>query len=275
MDHLGKGGVSQVFKAWHAHRNCMVALKVIHKHLLSNAEAVGRFEREMKAVAQLSHANIVQSFEDDALGEAHFFAMEFVQGTSLDKLVALSGSLPVAQACDFIRQAALGLEHAHERGLVHRDIKPANLVQITGSSVIKILDFGLTRLLRSPDSKAGPAVNLTMEGALIGTADFMAPEQARDARTADIRSDLYSLGCTFYFLLAGQPPFPGTALMQKLYHHLNTQPPSVRDKRREVPPEVAAIVNKMMAKKPEDRYQTPVEVASALESLWPKQANSA
>src|SRR5262245_16821570 len=244
VDHLGKGGVSQVFKAWHADRNCHVALKVIHTHLLNNPEAVGRFQREMKAVSRLSHANIVQSFEDDALGEAHFFAMEFVQGTSLDKLVQLSGSLPVPQACDFIRQAALGLQHAHEKGLVHRDIKPANLVQIPGSSLIKILDFGLARLQRSPDGKSGPNVALTMEGAIIGTADYMAPEQARDARNADIRSDIYSLGCTLFFLLTGQPPFPGNALMQKLYAHLNAEAPLVSDKRAEVPTEVSAIVRK-------------------------------
>ena len=264
MDHLGKGGVSQVFKAWHAERNCPVALKVIHSHLLDNAEAVGRFQREMKAVLRLSHPNIVQSFGDDALGEAHFFAMEFVQGTSLDKLVQLSGSLPIPQACDFIRQAALGLQHAHEKGLVHRDIKPANLVQIAGGSVIKILDFGLARLQRSPDSKSGPAVALTMEGAIIGTADFMAPEQARDARSADIRSDIYSLGCTFYFLLTGQPPYPGNALMHKLYQHINAEPPVPEQKRPEVPAEVSAIVRKMMAKKPDERYPTPAEVAEAL-----------
>jgi serine/threonine protein kinase len=264
VDHLGKGGVSQVFKAWHADRNCMVALKVIHPHLLNNAEAVGRFQREVRAVSRLSHPNIVQSFEDDSLGEAHFFAMEFVQGTSLDKLVQLSGPLPLPQACDFIRQAALGLEHAHERGLVHRDIKPANLVQIAGGSLIKILDFGLARLQRSPDGKSGPAVALTMEGAIIGTADYMSPEQARDARNADIRSDIYSLGCTFFFLLTGQPPFPGTALMQKLYNHLNMEPPSLSDKRPEVPAELSAFVRKMMAKKPDERFQTPAEVAEAL-----------
>lgn len=274
VDHLGKGGVSQVFKAWHTERNCLVALKVIHSHLLNNPEAVGRFQREMKAVARLAHANIVQSFENDALGEAHFFAMEFVQGTSLDKLVQLSGPLASPQACDFMRQAALGLQHAHERGLVHRDIKPANLVQIPGSSLIKILDFGLARLHRSPDGKSGPAVALTMEGAIIGTADYMAPEQARDARTADIRSDIYSLGCTFFFLLTGQPPFPGNALMQKLYNHINTEPPAAADKRPEVPGAISAIVRKMMAKKQDDRYQTPAEVAEAIGPFCPKQVST-
>jgi eukaryotic-like serine/threonine-protein kinase len=265
LDHLGKGGVSQVFKAWHAERNALVALKVIHPHLLSNAEAVARFQREMKTVARLSHPNIVDSFSDDSIGEAHFFAMEFVEGTALDKLVQLSGALPVQQACDFTRQAALGLQHAHEQGLVHRDIKPANLVQISGTALIKILDFGLARLHRSDGSDR--ATSLTLEGALIGTADYVAPEQARDARSVDIRADIYSLGCTFYYLLTGAPPFPGGSLMQKIYNHLNKEPTPVNLLRPDAPPEVGPILKKMMAKKIEDRYATPQEVAEALAPL--------
>src|SRR5262249_52562951 len=163
--HLGKGGVSQVFKAWHTGRNCQVALKVIHQHLLNNAEAVGRFDREMRTVTQLSHPNIVQAF-DDPIDEARFFAMEFVEGTDLGKLTKLSGALPVPVACDFTRQVALGLQHAHEKGLVHRDIKPHNLVQITGTSTVKILDFGLARLHSNASGDKPPAA-LTMEGAMI------------------------------------------------------------------------------------------------------------
>jgi serine/threonine protein kinase len=263
VDHLGKGGVSQVFKAYHTERHCLVALKVIHSHLISNPEALGRFQREVKAVAKLSHPNIVCSFEDDAIGKAHFFAMEFVEGTSLDKLVQLSGALPVAEAADAGRQAALGLQHAHEQGLVHRDIKPANLVRISGSSLIKILDFGLTRL-RSAEGAADIGTALTVQGAMIGTPDFVAPEQARDARSADIRSDIYSLGCTLYFLLTGGPPFVGTSLMVKLYNHLNKEPTALEIVRSEVPPGLAQLVKKMMAKSPDHRYQTPAEVAEAL-----------
>jgi serine/threonine protein kinase len=268
LDHLGKGGVSQVFKAWHAERNCLVALKVIHPHLLNNPEAVGRFQREMRAVAQLSHPNIVRSFEDDPLGEAHFFAMEFVVGTDLNKLVQFSGALPVAQACDFARQAALGLQHAHENGLVHRDIKPANLVQITGTSLIKVLDFGLARLHGGADSKAPAA--LTMEGAMIGTADYIAPEQARDARSVDIRADIYSLGCTLYHLLTGAPPFPGGSAMQKCYHHFMKEATAVNVLRPEAPPELNDIIKKMMAKDREKRYQQPKEVAEALTPFCPR-----
>lgn len=264
IDYLGKGGVSQVFKAWHTGRNSVVALKVIHKELMSNAEAVGRFEREMRVVGKLNHPNVVRAFEDAAIGAAHFYAMEFIEGTDLNKLVQLSGRLPVEAACDCVRQAALGLEHAHELGLIHRDIKPANLVLVKTHEAapvgrIKILDFGLARLRATPG--AGAPDLLTVEGALIGTADYVSPEQACDPRYVDIRADIYSLGCTFYFLLTGQPPFPGKSFVDKMYKHRMAPPPPVPGLR----PEVAAVLDRMMAKKPEERYQTPAEVAKALE----------
>jgi serine/threonine protein kinase len=272
LDHLGKGGVSEVFKAWHGELDCPVALKVIYPDLLANAEAVARFEREIKAVARLSHPNIVRSFEGDANEQMPYFAMEFVEGAPLDKLVRYSGALPVDEACDAIRQAALGLQHAYEQGLVHRDIKPANLVRIAGSSVVKVLDFGLARLHRAVDSDRPTA--LTAEGALLGTADYVAPEQARDARKADIRSDIYSLGCTFYYLLTAGPPFPAKGLMQKLYGHINKEPISLEVLRPEAPPEIQAVLSKMMAKKPDERYQTPAEVAEALTPFCPKESET-
>jgi serine/threonine protein kinase len=265
LDHLGRGGVSQVFKAWHTEQNCQVALKVIHPELLSNAEAVGRFQREVRAVTRLSHPNIVKAFSDQSLGVVHFFAMEFVQGNDLNKLVQLSGQIPVAPACDYIRQAALGLQHAHEVGLVHRDIKPANLVLISGSSVVKILDLGLARL-RSSDGR--PDV-VTMEGALIGTPDYISPEQAKDPRNVDIRSDIYSLGCSLYYLLAGQPPFAGGSLMDKLFRHRMKEPPALSTLRNDVPAGVAAVVQKMMAKQLAERFATPAEVAAALVPFCP------
>jgi serine/threonine protein kinase len=267
LDHLGKGGVSQVFKAWHTGRNCLVALKVIHQHLLSNAEAVGRFERELRTVTKLSHPNVVQAF-DDPIDESRFFAMEYVEGTDLGKLLELSGALPVPVACDFTRQTALGLQHAHEQGLVHRDIKPHNLVQVKGTSTIKILDFGLARLHGHAEGDK-PSAALTAEGAMIGTANYIAPEQARDARKVDIRADIYSLGCTAYHFLTGDAPFPGGSTMQKIFNHLNKMPPAVNVIRPEVPAEVAAIVQKMLAKNREDRYQQPKEVAEALEPFCP------
>jgi serine/threonine-protein kinase len=266
IDYLGKGGVSQVFKAWHTSRNCIVALKVIHSDLLTNAEAVRRFEREMRVVGRLNHPNVVRAFEDDAIGAAHFYAMEFIEGTDLNKLVQLGGPLPPATACACIRQAALGLQHAHELGLIHRDIKPANLVLVKAhgpqaADVVKILDFGLARLRASPDQGA-PDV-LTAEGALIGTADYLSPEQAIDPRYVDTRADIYSLGCSFHFLLAGAPPYPGKSVVEKLYKHRTAPVPEAPG----LPADIAAVAKKMMAKKPDDRYQTPADVAKALEPL--------
>jgi serine/threonine protein kinase len=264
IDYLGKGGVSQVFKAWHIGRGCVVAVKVIHQELMTNAEAVARFRREMGVVGKLNHPNVVGAFEDDAIGAAHFYAMEFIEGTDLNKLVQLGGPMTLEMACDCIRQAALGLQHAHELGLIHRDIKPANLVLVKTqedqpAKQLKILDFGLARLRATPEQ--GSPDLLTAQGALIGTADYVSPEQAADPRYVDIRADIYSLGCTFHFLLTGQPPYPVKSFVDKMYKHRNAPPPDVPGLR----PEVTAVLHKMMAKKPEERYQTPAEVAQALE----------
>jgi len=213
-DRLGEGGVSQVFKAWHTEKNCIVALKVIREELLSNPEAFARFQREMHAVARLSHPNIVSSIDSDLVGQTNYFAMEYVEGTDLGKLVQLSGPLKIPLACEYIRQAALGLQHAHEHGLVHRDIKPPNLFltgatlpppgdksaivnrsgyvpAVTGKSVIKILDMGLARLREAHAPGGENVVALTQEGTMMGTPDFLAPEQARNAKTADIRRRLF------------------------------------------------------------------------------------
>jgi len=263
LDVVGQGGVSQVFKAWDTRQRCVVALKVIREEHLSNPEAVGRFQREMHAVAQLSHPNIVKAFDPDRDSQRPYFAMEYVQGTDLGKLVQLSGPRPVAQACAYVRQAALGLQHAHERGLVHRDIKPANLLLTVGESVVKILDLGLARLL-APDPPPGVPVDLTQEGTMIGTPDYLAPEQARSPHAADHRADIYSLGCTLYYLLTGQPPFPVRSLMEKLLKHQQEEAPAVTVLRPDAPAGLAAILKKMMAKKPADRYQTAGEVAQAL-----------
>jgi serine/threonine-protein kinase len=280
LDKLGEGAVSQVFKAWDTRNERVVALKVMHPGMLSNAEAVGRFRREMQVVAQMAHANVVRAFDVDLEGDRPYFSMEYVEGSDLGKLVQLSGPLTVPTACEYIRQTALGLQHAHERGLVHRDIKPANLfltsprdapasgpdagsaTMQSGPYTVKILDMGLARW-REPDPSQ-PPVALTHKGIVIGSPDYVAPEQARDASSADIRADVYSLGCTFYFLLTGQPPFPSTSLMQKLFDHQKTEPVPLTTKRPDIDPKVAAIAHKMLAKKPEDRYQTPAEVAAAL-----------
>jgi len=262
LERLGEGGMGQVFKARQLKLGRTVALKVIRKERLDSPDAVRRFRREIQAAAQLSHPNIVLAIDADEHEGTHFFAMEHVEGTDLAKYVKQHGPLSVAQACDCIRQAALGLQHAHERGLVHRDIKPHNLL-LTKQGVVKMLDMGLARFNVQGDDEYASST-LTQEGTVMGTPDYIAPEQALDSRTADIRADLYSLGCTFYFLLTGRVPFPGGSVMEKLLKHQNQPPPSVLDFRSDVPPPVAAVVHRLMAKRPADRYQTPAELVVAL-----------
>jgi serine/threonine protein kinase len=240
----------------------LVALKVIRDERLAHPEALRRFHREVRAAAQMAHPNVVYAHDAGQVGGTPFFVMEYVEGTDLAQLVAQLGPLPVAEACEYTRQAALGLRHAHQRGLVHRDIKPSNLL-LTSKGVVKVLDLGLARLFES-DPTQPTSTELTAEGAVIGTPDFIAPEQALDARSADIRSDLYSLGSTLYFLLTGRPPFPGGSLAQKLLKHQLHDPTPVERLRPEVPPGVAAVVRRLMAKRPRDRYQTPGEAAQAL-----------
>jgi serine/threonine-protein kinase len=265
LERLGEGGMGQVFKARNQRLGRIVALKVIRKEKLADTEAVQRFRREMQAVAQLAHPNMVAALDADAAEDALFLAMEYVEGVDLGRLVKERGPLPPRQACEYIRQAALGLQHAHERGLVHRDVKPSNLLLTKASGlqpagVIKILDLGLARL-QDPDNE-GSAI--TQMGAIVGTPDYISPEQARDSRIADIRSDLYSLGCTFYYLLAGQTPFPGDTGTEKLLHHCFDEPKPIEQLRPEVPPRVCAVVRRLMAKKPEERYQTPAKLVVAL-----------
>ncbi|HEY1859855.1 MAG TPA: protein kinase [Gemmataceae bacterium] len=279
-ERLGEGGMAKVYKARHRLLNRRVALKVIRKDRLADPDAVQRFYREVQAAAQLSHPNIVLAYDADNAGDSYFFAMEYVDGVDLSRLVKEAGPLPVAVACDYIQQAALGLQHAFEQGMVHRDIKPSNLLVMQpgkrklknagGSSpegadgnraIVKILDMGLVRVEKSLTGKDEPAEALTQAKDVLGTPDFIAPEQARDARAADIRSDLYSLGGTFYFLLTGQVPFPGNVAMEKLIKHWLEEPQAVTELRPEVPAEVDAIVRKLMAKRPEDRYQSPAELA--------------
>jgi serine/threonine protein kinase len=265
-------------------------LKVLHKELLADKEAVGRFYREIEAVSQISHPNIVHAYDAGPIGPRLVLAMEFVDGVDLDRLVRESGPLPPARACEYIRQAALGLQHAHERGLVHRDIKPSNLLVSIGAGTgeksrsyekprsthhspltthqVKLLDLGLARLNQPVQgSRTAELTLLAGEAVTQGTPDYMAPEQALDFHTADIRADIYSLGCTFYFLLTGKPPFPAHSLTQKLMGHQQAEPFGMAELRRRLPAGIMAVLDKMLAKKPEDRFQTPGQVAQALAGL--------
>jgi tRNA A-37 threonylcarbamoyl transferase component Bud32 len=274
LGELGRGGMGVVYQARQLARNRVVALKVIRKERISHPETVRRFRREAQAAARLAHPNVVAVYDHDHEGETHFLAMEYVPGVTLQKLVEESGPLPVWQACDFIRQAALGLQHASEQGLVHRDVKPANLMAMSrpGASLparplLKILDMGVARLSPPRDLGEESLSTLTRDGSVIGTPDFVAPEQLEDPHGADVRADLYSLGCTFYYLLSGRVPFPGGTLIQKLDRQRWETAPSVDQLRPEVPSAVAAVVRRLMAKHPDDRYRTPSELAAALEQL--------
>jgi tRNA A-37 threonylcarbamoyl transferase component Bud32 len=288
LELLGAGGMGAVYKAEHQLMQRTVALKVINPSLVDRPIMVERFRREVRAAARLAHPNIVTAYDAEQAGGFHFLVMEFVEGTSLARLVAAKGPLPVAQACDYARQAALGLQHAHEKGMVHRDIKPQNLM-LTPHGQVKVLDFGLARFAlesapagaplapaaapgESPDTPSASTAHdcLTQTGAVVGTPDYLAPEQARDAHQADIRADIYSLGCTLYHLLTGRTPFPGGAAQDKLIAHCERAPAPLTDLRGDVPPALARAVERMMAKEAARRPQTPADVAEALAPFLPK-----
>lgn len=272
---LGVGGMGVVFRAEHRLMERPVALKVINRTLLAKPEVVERFEQEVKAAAKLAHANIVVAHDAEQVGDLHFLVMEYVDGQSLAKIVEKKGPLPVVNACHYIRQAAQGLQHAHEKGMVHRDIKPQNLM-LTKRGQIKVLDFGLARLRHGDDVLRPNAEgdideasdgSLTRAGSLLGTPDYMAPEQAADPRDADARADIYSLGCTLYFLLTGQPPFANESALRKLKAHQHRAIKPVSEFRRDVPAELVAVLERMVAKEPSDRFQTAAEVVQAIAPL--------
>jgi hypothetical protein len=259
QDVLGSGGMGTVYRAEHRLMGRPVALKVIHTHLLTHPGAVERFRQEVRAAARLAHPNIVTAYDAGETGGACFLVMEYVEGETLENVLARRGPLPVAEACGFARQAALGLRHAHEKGLVHRDLKPGNLL-VTPQGQVKILDFGLARLRPELQIDRG----LTPAGAVVGTPTYLAPEQARDPGAADARADLYSLGCTLYHLLAGRPPFAEGTALQQLLAHQDRAPRPVTEYRPDVPEGLARLVERLLAKDPRRRCQTAAEVVEAL-----------
>jgi urea transport system substrate-binding protein len=258
---IGGGGMGTVFKAEHRLLDRPVVLKVIRPELLDNLGIVQRFEREAKLAARLSHPNIVSVYEAERLGKTQLLVMEFVEGVNLAELVSQRGLLPVAESCELVRQAAIGLQHIHDQHLVHRDIKPPNLL-VSPAGVVKILDLGLATL---KSGKGGG--ELTADRQFLGTVDYAAPEQWESSRDVDIRADIYSLGCTLYYLLAGQSPFPSSkysTTLQQMWAHSQAPRPPIRDLRADVPEVVAAVVDRMLAKNPDERFGTPGEVAEAL-----------
>jgi serine/threonine protein kinase len=260
LDSLGQGGMGQVFRARHNVLGREVALKIIRTERLDWPDVVTRFLKEARATGQLSHRNIVQALDAGAIDGTHYLAMELLEGADFNRLVKASGPLPVGLACECVRQAAEGLQHAFERELVHRDIKPGNLF-LTREGIVKILDLGLARASGPLDGQT----NLTGTGVVLGTPEYIAPEQARDPRCADVRSDLYSLGCTLYFLLTGRPPFQGDTMACMLLEHQMKEAPPLLGSRPDAPQELDALLRRLLAKKPEQRPQTPRELAAALE----------
>ena len=263
LDWLGEGGVSRVLKALHIPTHNIVALKLLRPKLQDDVEAMRQFQFEVRVTSKLSHPNIVSAVEADPMNQPYMYALEYVEGVDLGRYVEENGPLPSPQACDYIRQAARGLQHAYEHGVVHRDIKPANILLTAGGDLIKILDMGLARMeWKRKGSYAGTPSDTA--NIVMGTPDYVAPEQATRPKDADIRADIYSLGCTLHFLLCGQPPFPVRSIAQKLVCHQQAPPPPIDKLCKDAPAGLTAVLQKMMAKAPADRYRTPASVALAL-----------
>ncbi|MBL8796961.1 MAG: protein kinase [Planctomycetia bacterium] len=262
LEKLGQGGMGMVFKAHDRRMDRTVAVKVLPPAFTKKPHAVQRFQREVQAAARLVHPNIVASFDAGQDVGAYFLVMEFVDGSDLSRLVKTQGPLPVAQAVNCALQAARGLEHAHAAGVIHRDIKPGNLL-LDRKGTVKILDMGLARFDESANNP-GAADELTHAGSVLGTCDYMAPEQALNSRNADQRSDVYSLGCTLWYLLTGKPLYAGETMMEKIMAHRDAPIPSLREACPDAPPALDALMRRLVAKKPEERCQSMREVVVEL-----------
>lgn len=260
---LGKGGMSSVYLAEHVLMRRRCAIKVLPSQRVNDSSYLARFHREAQAVASVDHPNIVRAYDVDCAqdrdSQIHFLVMEYVQGQSLQELIISNGPAEYADAVEYVRQAAEGLEHAHRAGLVHRDIKPANiLIDLTG--VIKILDMGLARFFDDRDQNP---LTVAHDEKVLGTADYLSPEQALDSHTVDARADIYSLGCSLYFFLTGHPPFSDGTLTQRLMWHQTKAFPSLTESRLDCPPSLMALLGKMVEKNPDDRYPSAAAVAIA------------
>lgn len=267
QDKLGEGGMGQVFRAVHRKMKREVALKVISSRLLKDPHTIARFNREVEAAAKLSHPNIISSFDAGEFNGIHFLVMEYIVGTDLTTAVRQGGVMPPRQAVQAIMQAARGLAYAHAQGIVHRDIKPSNLL-IDREGVVRVLDLGLARIDQADD--ASMMDGLTKTGSVMGTVDYMAPEQAMDSKTADARSDIYSLGCTLFFLVTGQCVYGGDTVVKRLLAHRGLPVPLLSNFNPSVPPRLDAIFKKMLAKQPESRFQSMLEVMQAFEAVLPE-----
>lgn len=261
LDLLGSGGMGRVFLCEHMRMRRLVALKTLPESQAKAPGALERFDREARAVAALQHPNIVQAYDVDEDEGRHFLVMEYVDGASFAEILQRRGTLDPVRACHYIAQAALGLQHAHEKaGIVHRDIKPGNLL-LNREGIVKILDMGLARFFLDDNDQ----ITRRHDGnSVLGTADYLSPEQGLDSSAVDIRGDIYSLGCTFYHLLVGKAPFAEGSVTEKLLWHQVREPAPVSAFRKDLPPGIEAVIRKMMAKQPQARFQTPAEVVMAL-----------
>ena len=262
LGEAGRGGMGIVYKARQLSLQRLVAIKVVPLGTPAEDEVLARFHQERLLLTQLAHPNLVAAYDAGGVAGLPYFVMEFIDGIGLDALVHQQGPLPVAEACEVVRQAALCLQHLHEHGLVHRDVKPSNLM-LTPSGVVKVLDLGLARQLSGPGQE-GP---ISSTGQFLGTIDYMAPEQCDNSHTVDIRADIYSFGCTLYHLLSGRPPFTApdySSPYQKLKAHAEILATPISQRRPDVPQELALVVARMLAKDRDGRFATPAETVAAL-----------
>src|SRR4051812_4352936 len=258
---IGSGGMSTVYLAEHKLMHRQRAIKVLPKRKVNDSSYLARFHLEAQATAQLDHPNIVRCYDVDNEGDTHYIVMEFIEGKDLNTIVKQEGPLPLELACNYIAQSAEGLYHAHQNGLIHRDVKPANLL-VDSKGIVKILDLGLA--LFSDNERASLTVEHNEN--VLGTADYLAPEQAVNSHKVDHKADIYGLGCSLYFVLTGHPPFPDGTLAQRIAKHQTQSPDDIRKDRPDCPRDLADICVKMMQKRAEKRYGNMREVADALES---------
>lgn len=276
METLGEGGMGTVLKARHMRMDRLVALKVLRTQSTKPSGAVKRFHQEVRAASRLSHPNIVTAHDADEVKGVHFLVMEFVEGCDLDDLLVQRKKLPYEEAVEYILQAARGLAYSHSEGVIHRDIKPGNLI-LDKRKIIKILDLGLASVKQTATDRArqNESEHLTQADQLLGTFDYMSPEQAVDARSADHRADIYSLGCTLFKLVTGEPPYPAGTTMQKILAHREHEIPMMSRFCPEVPFDLDAVFGKMVAKEPSARYQSMDEVVADLEACLKSEPISA
>ena len=262
LGELGHGGMAFVYKARDLRRHCLVAIKVSDPGLADNCEVVSRFREEQVLAVRLAHPNLVAAYDFGKEEGIPYLILEFVEGHDLAWIVKQFGPLPVAEACEVIRQAALGLEHLHKHGLVHRDVKPANLM-LTLSRQVKVIDFGVARDPYVP----APGDQITLRGQFVGTPDYVAPEQCLDSHGVDGRADIYALGCMLYEFLAGHAPFTGPAhgsVFLKMMAHVETPVPPIRERRPDISERLAGILERMLAKDRADRFVSAAGVVAAL-----------